>query len=69
MDYMFYNCTSLNNINISNFNLENLRYSTHMFSGCLNISVIEFKDNTLTKNLEDMSYMFYYCISLENINI
>ena len=40
-----------------------------MFDNCINLTEIEFNYNTSTKNLEDMSYMFCFCTSLEKINM
>ena len=31
---MFYGCSSLKEINLSNFNTNNVTYMNHMFSGC-----------------------------------
>ena len=69
MDYMFYHCEKITNIDITSFNLENLKNATSMFEGCFALKNIKFNDNTLTKNLEDMNKMFYYCSSLECINM
>ena len=34
MSYMFYGCSSLNELNLSNFNTINVNYMMDMFSGC-----------------------------------
>jgi len=68
MDYMFYGCESLTYLDLSSFNLENLKNSTLMFAYCRNLTEIKFNNNTLTKNLESMERMFYDCQYLENIN-
>ena len=68
MDYMFYGCDSLTYLDISNFNLENLKYSTQMFAYCINLTEIKFNDYTSTKNLETMESMFEKCESLKTIN-
>ena len=34
MSYMFYGCSSLKELNLSNFNTNNVRYMSNMFYGC-----------------------------------
>ena len=34
MSYMFYKCSSLNELNLSNFNTNNVTNMKDMFSGC-----------------------------------
>ena len=49
---MFYGCNkSLFQIDLSGFNLENLKNSTLMFAYCLDLNEIKFNNNTITKNL------------------
>jgi len=38
---MFSNCSSLNSIDISNFNVENVQKMDSMFNGCLSLNSIE----------------------------
>ena len=57
-NYMFSGCSSLTNINLSNFNTNNVNNMSHMFFGCI------FK-NKITKT----NYMFNGCSSLSNINL
>ena len=57
MDYMFYECSSLKELNINNFNINNLTFVVMMFSKCsdelknkirnlgLNIKEEAFKDS------------------------
>ena len=45
-NYMFYGCSSLININLSNFNTNNVKYMNGMFSGCKNLN----KNNIITKD-------------------
>ena len=68
-DYMFYNCSKLINIDISNFNLEQLSNSSFMFENCINLEEIRFNNNTLTRNLEDMNSMFRNCNRLKKLLI
>ena len=57
---MFYGCSSLEKINVSGFNTENVKYMNGMFLGCsslkeLNISHFNFS------NVIDISSMFFKC--------
>ena len=68
MDYMFYGCSDLFLINVSNFKLENVFYATSMFQDCFNLRAIYFNENTFLENLENMNFMFYRCYSLRFID-
>jgi len=68
MDYMFYYCKSLTYLDLSGFNLENLKNSSNMFAYCINLKELKFSNNILTKNLESMESMFFDCESLEKID-
>ena len=46
MEDMFWGCSSLTNINLSNFNTSNVTNISHMFSGCSNLK----KENINIKN-------------------
>jgi len=68
MDYMFYNCQEIINLDLSNFNLENLHNGRNMFTSCFKLKEIKFKDNIKTNNLEEMTGIFSHCESLDHIN-
>ena len=65
---MFYGCQSLIYLDLSGFDLENLKSSNLMFAYCISLIEIKFNNNTSTKNLETMELMFVDCESLESIN-
>ena len=67
-NYMFYDCKSLININLSNFNTENITDMSYMFYNCYSLTNINLT-NFNTKKVTNMSYMFYNCDSLTNINL
>ena len=67
-DYMFYECNSLTNINLSNFNTENVTNMRSMFYGCKSLTNINLS-NFNTQNVTNMSDMFFECKSLTNINL
>ena len=65
---MFGSCQSLTNINLSNFNTQNVTDMSCMFCNCnslININLSNFN----TQNVTDMSYMFSDCYYLTNINL
>ena len=67
-NYMFFDCKSLININLSNFNTQNVTNMGDMFSNCKSLTNINFS-NFDTQNVTNMCFMFYYCSSLTNINL
>ena len=67
-NYMFDDCSSLTNIDLSNFNTQNVIDMKNMFSNCsslININLCNFN----TQNVNCMSNMFYNCRSLTNIDL
>ena len=68
ISYMFYNCKSLINIDLSNFNTQNVTDMSYMFSGCVSLKNINVS-NLNTQNVTDMSNMFFGCVSLTNLNL
>ena len=66
--YMFALCSSLTNINLSNFNTQLVNDMSCMFLRCRALNNIELS-NFKTKNVTNMSYMFSECFSLNSINV
>ena len=65
---MFYGCTKLTELNISNFDTRNVTNMGGMFIGCkylteLNLSSFD------TRNVTNMGYMFYTCYKLNTLNL
>ena len=60
--------SSLTNIDLSNFNTNNVNDMSSMFEGCSSLTNINLS-NFNTQNVEYMSGMFEGCSSLTNINI
>ena len=54
---MFRNCTSLTNLDLSNFELININDISYMFFGCTNLKELNI-NNFNSKNNPDMSWMF-----------
>ena len=64
MSCMFFGCSSLININLSNFNTNNITVMRYMFLGCsslTNINLSNFNTNNITK----MRSMFFGCYKLK----
>ena len=65
---MFYGCSSLTNIDLSNFNTNNVTDMSWMFSECSSLTNIDLS-NFNTNNVTDMSGMFSGCNKLTKNNI
>jgi surface protein len=73
---MFSGCSSLTSLDLSNFNTSSC-YSmgdyningVGMFSNCSSLKSITFSSGFDTSNVGDMSYMFYGCSALTNLNL
>lgn len=68
MSYMFYNCTSLEYVNLSNFNTSNVANMSYMFYGCNKIIEINLQGLD-TSNVTNISKMFSTCKKLKEINL
>ena len=55
MNYMFYDCSSLKNIDLSNFNTQNVTDMSWMFSGCESLN----KKDIITKDEKIKSFFLY----------
>ena len=68
MSYMFSGCSSLKELNLSNFNTNNVTNMSYMISGCSSLKGLNLS-NFNTNNATDMSYMFSECSSLKGLNL
>ena len=66
--YMFYECSSLEEIIFNNFDTSKITTMSGMFEECSNLKSLNLS-NFDTSNVENMETMFYYCISLEYLDI
>ena len=64
MTWMFSNCSSLTNINLANFNTQNVTNMSHMFYNCSSLTNINLSNFNNTKHVTNMKHMFYECNSL-----
>ena len=60
MCFMFFKCSSLEVLNISNFNTENVSDMSNMFYGCSSLKELNLS-NFNTKRVINMKSMFYGC--------
>ena len=65
---LFCGCSSLTNIDLSNFNTNNVTNMQGMFSGCSSLTNIDLS-NFNTNNVTIIHAMFFGCSSLKKQNI
>ncbi len=68
MSRMFYGCSSMTSIDLSNINTSNVTNMSRMFYGCSSMTSIDLS-NINTSNVTNMSMMLYGCSSMTSINI
>ena len=66
--YMFYGCTNIIDIDLSNFDLQETTKMKDMFNYCINLQNIRFPQFPLEK-ITNTSYMFNYCKKLSKIDL
>ena len=67
-NYMFCGCSSLNKLNLSNFNTQNVTNMACMFSDCCSLTNLNLS-NFNTQNVTNMRCLFNNCYSLKNLNV
>ena len=65
---MFYGCSSLVDIDLSNFDTLNVTDMSYMFYGCSSLVNLDLS-NFDTSNVTHMDHMFYECSSLVNLDL
>ena len=68
MNWMFYNCSGLTSLNLSNFNTANVTDMFHMFGRCEGLTSLDISGFD-TANVTDMSYMFDSCSKLASLDV
>ena len=68
INYMFYNCKSLLNLNLSSSSTQNITDMSYMFYNCNSLTNLNLS-NFNTQNVTNMSSMFYNCNSLTDLNL
>ena len=66
--YMFYNCSSLESLDLSNFDTSNVTSMTSMFRECSSLLSLDLSSFD-TSNVSSMSEMFYGCSSLSSLDL
>ena len=68
MSYMFFACSKLTSLDVTNFNTENVKNMVRMFNNCSALTSLDVtKFNT--GNVTDMGYMFYNCSKLTSLDV
>ena len=68
MSYMFFACSKLTSLDVTNFNTENVKNMVRMFYNCSTLTSLDVtKFNT--GNVTDMGYMFYNCSKLTSLDV
>ena len=65
---IFFGCSSLINLNLSNFNTQNVTNMASMFYKCSSLNNLNLS-NFNTQNVKDMSCMIFGCSSLNKNNV
>ena len=68
MSYMFYDCSALKSLDLTNFNTANVTYMYGMFDGCSALESLNLT-NFNTAKVENMSSMFYDCSALKFLDL
>ena len=66
--HMFYQCNSITNLDLSNFDTRHVTDMSFMFSSCRSLTNINLS-NINTKRVTSMMNMFASCISLKNLDL
>ena len=68
MNHMFFFCSNLISIDISNFNIEKVENISYMFYGCSLLTTIKLP-NSKSPNLIDIRNLFFNCNNLNSIDL
>ncbi len=68
MSGMFYGCSALTTLDVSNFDTKNVTNMSNMFHWCLALTTLDVS-NFDTKNVTNMRGMFYNCHALTTLNV
>ena len=68
MRYMFYDCSALTSLDLTNFNTAKVKYMSNMFKGCSALTSLDLT-NFNTAKVESMENMFNGCSALTTIYV
>ena len=69
LDGLFFDCFSLQRIDLSSFNTENVTSMACMFYNCAQLTDINFGDSFSTQNVTQMHSMFYNCYLVTTLDL
>ena len=69
VDSLFYNCSSLSTIDLSNFNTKKVTTAKQVFRNCFSLSTITFGSNSTFEVCTTMTHMFDSCMALASVNL
>ncbi len=67
-NYLFYNCSLIKSLDLSNFKTDNVTNMSYMFYNCTSLKELDLS-NLNTNNVTNMSYMFNGCTSISNLDL
>ena len=68
MSYMFWGCSSLQSLDVSNFDTSKITHMYGMFRECSSLQFLDVS-NFDTSKVISMNYMFYACSSLQSLDV
>lgn len=68
MKNMFFNCSNISDLDVSNFDTGNVINMNAMFNGCKKLETLDITSFN-TSNVTDMGYMFAECSSLSSLDV
>ena len=68
MSYMFYYCSKLTSLEVTNFNTANVTNMSSMFSSCLSLTSLD-ATHFNTAKVTNMNKMFYNCSALTSLDV
>ena len=66
---LFYGCSNIDEIDLSNFNTAEVNTMASMFRECLSLTSITFGNNFITSNVGSMRFMFQNCSSITSLDL
>jgi len=68
-DNMFFGCSTIDEIDLSNFDTSSVNSMVTMFRICHSLTSINLSNKFTTKNVQNTKSMFYNCTSLSSIDL
>jgi surface protein len=68
MNFMFSQCRMVN-LDLSSFVVQKVKNLKGLFCNCKNLRIVKFSKNFNTENVTDMSFMFFGCENLEELDL